>query len=342
MATPEQPAEEVHMPPDDRPEERVRDDDQDSALGDDDVAQSTSSLASSILDYRKENGRTYHGYKDGKYNLPNDESERERLDLQHHLFLLTLEGKLGLAPPNDQDAKVNRVLDVGTGTGIWAMDYGDEHPDAEEVIGVDLSPIQPSFVPSNVFFQVDDVEEPWTYSKPFDYIHSRMMTSSLANWEEYFRNCYDNLAPGGWLELQEGDLFASSDDGTLKPEHALAKCLDYLHQASVKFGREYQDIKRFKGMMAAVGFVDIVEKTYKWPTHSWPKDKKHKDLGLWTYQNFGGGLESFCMAAYTRGLGWTKEEVLVFCAAVRRDMRDRNIHAYWPIYVIYGRKPEAQ
>lgn len=58
-----------------------------------------------------------------------------------------------------------RVLDMGTGTGMWAMDYGelvqllymvrqgeadmltihsiaDAHPDAE-VIGVDLSPIQP-------------------------------------------------------------------------------------------------------------------------------------------------------------------------------------------------------
>jgi methylase of polypeptide subunit release factors len=54
-------------------------------------------------------------------------------DLQHHLFLLTLDGKLGLAPPNDPDAKVGRVLDIGTGTGIWAMDYGDEHPEAEEV-----------------------------------------------------------------------------------------------------------------------------------------------------------------------------------------------------------------
>jgi len=54
-------------------------------------------------------------------------------DLQHHLFLLTLDGRLGLAPPNDPDAKVKRVLDVGTGTGIWAMDFGDDHPDAEEV-----------------------------------------------------------------------------------------------------------------------------------------------------------------------------------------------------------------
>jgi len=53
------------------------------------------------------------------------------LDLQHHLFLLTLDHKLGLAPPNKPDSKVERVLDLGTGTGIWAVDFADEHPEAE-------------------------------------------------------------------------------------------------------------------------------------------------------------------------------------------------------------------
>ena len=46
----------------------------------------------------------------------------------------------------------HRVLDVGTGTDIWAFDFADEHPEAQ-AIGVDLSPIQPKFVP------LDDLEE---------------------------------------------------------------------------------------------------------------------------------------------------------------------------------------
>jgi tRNA G46 methylase TrmB len=107
------------------------------------VTSSTASLSSSILDYRQENGRTYHRYKDGKYHLPNDDQENDRLDLQHNLFLLTFDNKLGLSPPNLPDSKVKRVLDLGTGTGIWAIDFGDEHPEAD-IIGVDLSPIQPS------------------------------------------------------------------------------------------------------------------------------------------------------------------------------------------------------
>jgi len=49
------------------------------------------------------------------------------------------------------------VLDLGTGTGIWAIDVADEFPNAD-VIANDLSPIQPENVPENVAFEVDDVE----------------------------------------------------------------------------------------------------------------------------------------------------------------------------------------
>jgi hypothetical protein len=51
-------------------------------------------------------------------------SQLPNTDLQHHLYALSLEGVLGLAPPNLKESTLNRVLDVGTGTGIWAIDFG--------------------------------------------------------------------------------------------------------------------------------------------------------------------------------------------------------------------------
>jgi len=116
----------------------------------------TTSLATSIRHYRVENGRTYHQYKDGRkpvlqchlasievhvvleYAYPNDEPEKDRLgmiysypmpalsthvtiDLQHHLYRLTLDEKLYLAPIKDD---VQDVLDIGTGTGLWAIEFG--------------------------------------------------------------------------------------------------------------------------------------------------------------------------------------------------------------------------
>lgn len=64
-----------------------------SLLGDE-----TDTLASSIMNYRIENGRQYHSYRDGAYWGPNDEPAKEILDFAHHMYLLTLDHKLHLAP----------------------------------------------------------------------------------------------------------------------------------------------------------------------------------------------------------------------------------------------------
>lgn len=43
------------------------------------------------------------------------------MDLLHHIYNLILDGEIHIAPIKDPQ----RVLDIGTGTGIWAVDFAE-------------------------------------------------------------------------------------------------------------------------------------------------------------------------------------------------------------------------
>ncbi|KAF9870040.1 hypothetical protein CkaCkLH20_12520 [Colletotrichum karsti] len=224
-------------------------------------------------------------------------------------MLLTLHDKLGLCPPNEPNSNVKHVLDVGTGTGMWAMDFADEHPEAE-VLGVDLSPVQTMYVPPNATFEIDDVEEQWTYSRPFDYIHVRGMTSSISDWRKFFDSCFEHLEPGGYLELQEGHMRPDCDDGTLTRDHAISNLVRVIEQA---------------------GFIDVKMFKFKWPLNPWAKGNHYKLMGVWTEENFHEGIEAWTLAPLTRALGWTPEAVLALLEEVRKELSDVHIHAYLPM-----------
>ncbi|EXF86460.1 methyltransferase domain-containing protein [Colletotrichum fioriniae PJ7] len=321
----------------DNGEENDTNDDSDSAMGVS-VLGSSASMTSSIMRYREENGRTYHAYREGRYVLPNDAVENDRLDLQHHLYTLTFDGKLFVSPAG-RDKPLKRVLDAGTGTGIWAMDFADDHQETL-ITGVDLSPIQPPFVPPNVTFYIDDLEDDWTYSYKFDFVFGRMLTGSIADWPRFIRQSYENLEPGGWIELSDILLDLQSDDGTVSPECATQKWAGHMLEAAAIWKRPLDSCKFYKEQLAEAGFTNIEEKIYKWPSNPWPKDPKYKELGVWTYENLGNGLSGLSLALFTRALGWSAEQLEVFLVDARKDMRDRSIHGWWPVYVVYAQKPE--
>ncbi|KAK2739339.1 methyltransferase domain-containing protein [Colletotrichum kahawae] len=258
-------------------------------------------------------------------------------NLQHHLWMVTWDGQFCLSPKS-KGAK--RVLDVGTGTGIWALEYADEHPEAE-VIGVDLSPIQPSSTPPNCRFEVDDVDKDWTWSQPFDFIFIRHGNSCFESWEKLLRKAYDKLEPGGYIELQDNAFPILSDDDTLKGT-SMSEWSSLLIEAVQKMGRSIEAPSQFKRMLQEAGFVDVVEVKEVWPVSPWTRDRKLYYRGDWVREACMAGIEPSCLALYTRVLGWTREEVLAFCAGVRNDFKNRNIHAYWNVYGVYGRKPLEQ
>ena len=93
---------------------------------------------------------------------------------------------------------------MGTGTGIWAIDFAGEFP-SEVVLGNDLGPIQPSWAPPNCNRIVDDLKSIWLYkrSEPFDFIHRSAVAGSIKDWPRLYRQIHMHLNPGGWVEMHE-------------------------------------------------------------------------------------------------------------------------------------------
>ncbi|KAL2014012.1 hypothetical protein VTN00DRAFT_1537 [Thermoascus crustaceus] len=307
----------------------------DSSYGDE-ISNYTASLTSSVLHYRQENGRSYHAYCDGRYLIPNDEEEKDRLDMIHEMMMTMTGRKLFLAPIGESP---QRVIDLGTGTGIWAIEFADEFP-AAEVIGNDLSPIQPTQVPPNLRFIVDDFEDEWLYeNQKFDFIHARFLTCSVRDYGRLLEQCYKHAAPGGWVEFQDWDARVYSEDGTIK-NTSIEQYYDTIIHAFEKAGYVACPGPRLEEWFRKAGFVDIHVVKYQIPMGTWPKDRHLKILGTWNLMEAETGFQAAAMAVLTRYEGWTEDEVNILVAKTKNDARNRDIHAFFYFYVVYGRKPE--
>lgn len=58
-----------------------------------------------------------------------------------------------------------------------------------------IEPLPPKRVPPNVSFQVDDIEDEWTYETPFDYIHSRYLAAAVRDWPRLVRQAFQSVDP---------------------------------------------------------------------------------------------------------------------------------------------------
>ncbi|KAL9037882.1 MAG: hypothetical protein Q9180_003470, partial [Flavoplaca navasiana] len=232
-------------------------------------------------------------------------AELDRLDLTHQKLKILLDEKLLLCPVQNP----GRVLDVGTGTGIWAIE-----------------------VPPNVKFEVDDCEEPWTFREKFDVVHARYLAAAIADWPKLVSQAFQFTKPGGYSEFQDYDLVYYSEDGTLTNDLPIQKWITTLLEASRDFGRNPCPGPLLAQHMRDAGFQNVQERKYKIPIGPWAKDKHLKTIGAWNLVQIEDGLEAFTLRLFTQILGWKSEEVQVLLANVRKDLRNPKIHAQFDLY----------
>ncbi|EGC41502.1 conserved hypothetical protein [Histoplasma capsulatum var. duboisii H88] len=253
--------------------------------------------------------------KDVRYLFPNDERENDRLDMHHALIRVVMKDRLFFSPIGDSPG---RVIDLCTGTGIWAIEFADLFPSAE-IIGNDLSPIQPKLVPPNVKFIIDDVEDEWGYENdPFDFIHARYLTGTLKNMPRLLEQSFACLKPGGWAEFQDWDAMVQSADDSTKGTSIEQYFLNTL-PAFESAGYSTRPGRYLEKWMKDAGFVNI-----------------QKTVGAYNLLQFEESLEASAVAALTRFQNWSKTEVDILIAKTKQDARNPKIHPIFHLMAYEG------
>ncbi|KAI9821132.1 MAG: hypothetical protein M1827_003866 [Pycnora praestabilis] len=148
-----------------------------------------------------------------------------------------------------------------------------------------------------------------------------------------------HLRPGGYIEQVEISPFVQLDPSSLANDPVLHGMRILITEAGRRFGKTFEVEAKMKEWIEEAGFVDVVEKRYKWPIGSSSRDPKLKEIGRWNQLNWEEGLEGWSMALLTRVMGWSYTEVQSWMAQVKTALRDHRHHAFQDVAVVYARKP---
>ncbi|KAG8825267.1 hypothetical protein FRC17_008766 [Serendipita sp. 399] len=177
-----------------------------------------------VREFVKEmHGRIFNRLNDA-YLLPSDDEEWSRLDKQHSAITIAMGG---LYPCQEDveavlspvDGIERKILDLGCGTGSWAIEMANRFPHCT-VLGVDIAPtpLDTSCFPPNLSFEIDDINLGLAHFKDsFDLIHMRCVMGGIKDMRKTLEEVQACLKPGGMLVIIDGDYRLYKDVNTIYP-----------------------------------------------------------------------------------------------------------------------------
>lgn len=210
--------------------------------------------------------------------------EAARLDKQHYFFRRVMDDSLLAAPLNSalRREEIHRVLDVGTGTGIWCRDtiaemrevgvagplefVGSDVVENEywETHGRHIRDLQnTSTSRASISFHVADLnsdQEMTSLMTPggaFDLINSRMLISAVkaGNWPAYIKRMFSLLRPGGYIQLFEADMIDTNTGRSNDP--TVAEALVITHAVYRGLGLDPTTAVQLSLWLHEAGFVAV-------------------------------------------------------------------------------------
>ncbi|KAI9759701.1 MAG: hypothetical protein M4579_002178 [Chaenotheca gracillima] len=270
-----------------------------------------------------------------EYWIVADEAEIHRLMSMHHTFTLLKGGKLHLAALSP---KVERILDVGCGTGVWAAEMAKQYPHTE-IIGIDISPLQiQNYLPRNVKILKQDIEESWGFpADHFDHINISHLNGCVRDWGELLRRANHHLKPNGTLEALETDFTTLfSDNGKDTP--ALHFWNSQLVKAGYLHGRTFGIAPHLADRFKDGGFIFNNETVFKMPTKPYSLEEPAQQLGAEWMLNAISGYDAWSTKLFTQRLHFTLEDTHRLLQDVKNEARDPLTHSYFHVHVVTGTK----
>jgi len=281
-----------------------------------------------------------------------DDQENARLDAQHHMLSdIAFSGFPYLAPVAQvlgPRGEGKAVLDLGTGSGIWAIDMALRFPEAR-VLGVDLAPKMRS-VPGNCRLEKHDINaglEKW--DGQFDYVHTRLISSGIRDYPLMLSRIAPLLHPGGLLELAEWDfrIYTSSHEPRAQvprgePGHSyIAEWLWALREAGAGRGGHMDAANLMEGWVRGMGVWEDVGYRDVWiaisgPTGETPEEKAH-NTAMW--ERMKEDARHFAAAARPALAQRMDPEYLEeLMQGLQREVEQGTEPLYTRMQVVWGRK----
>ncbi|KAK6079946.1 methyltransferase [Seiridium cupressi] len=297
---------------------------------------SNRSIAPSDVEYVWEHGRRYCG----SYYMPNDKLEQTRLLLVHEVYKSAFNDEPTSVPLENP----TMVLDVGAGTGEWAIDMADRYSDCE-VTGIDIADIFPTFVAPNLFWEIDNAELEWLRpTDSYDLVHFRNMAGAFKDWPFVYGQAFKVCKSGGWVELLDYDDVLSS--GNFFSFIPLAESIHHIlrdyAEASAETGYRVDVTHLEPQLLRDAGFVGVAL-----TERAIPISPKEMSTGHLFLKSLLEGLEAHSLRLLTKYKGYSAEEVRTAIANLSEDFkktaldRERSKGFAVKIKVLTGRKPSS-
>ncbi|GAB0135987.1 hypothetical protein EsDP_00004306 [Epichloe bromicola] len=261
------------------------------------------------------------------------QEEQDRLDFQHEIYLFTMNGRLGRAPVREP----RNVLDVATGTGIWAVRTQPPTRPATSSGRTSRRCNAPGRRPTSPSSGTTSKRTPGLPGPQLDYLHLRFTICCFDSTPSVIRRAFEHLAPGGWIEFYDPSVSYFAVDQPLEGA-AIRKWASLVNEGGLRVGRDMSKARRYVEWLRDAGFVNVAEERLILPCNAWEKDERMKEFGGMMLRNELALVG--CLGKFLR-LAVEEEEEARAVEEAARNLRDSSLRLCKYMYIVYAQKPLA-